>query len=63
LFGGIATGIAMGISAWMQGRAGAGASDSFADTNQGFTNNLIALGVIETVAIFVMVFFIIIFIL
>jgi len=46
----------MGASAWMQGRAGAGASHALADTGQGFTNYLAALGVIETVAIFVMAF-------
>lgn len=49
-------GIAMGTSAWMQGRAAAGACDAFAETGQGFTNYLMALGIIETVAIFVMAF-------
>lgn len=49
-------GIAMGVSAWMQGKAGAGAADALADTGQGFGNYLIAIGVIETVALFVMVF-------
>ncbi len=53
---GILGGIAMGVSAWMQGRAGAGASDALAETGQGFGNYLMALGVIETVALFVMVF-------
>jgi len=56
LIGGIVAGMAMGTSAWMQGRAGAGAADSFAETNEGFTNDLLVLGVIETVALFVMVF-------
>ncbi|GJQ50447.1 putative membrane protein [Candidatus Kuenenia stuttgartiensis] len=49
-------GFAMGLSAWMQGRAGAGASDALAETGQGFGNYLMALGVIETVALFVLVF-------
>ncbi len=49
-------GLAMGLSAWMQGKAGAGASDALAETGQGFGNYLMALGVIETVALFVMVF-------
>ncbi len=49
-------GIAMGISAWMQGKAAAGSCDAFAETGQGFTNYLMALGIIETVAIFVMAF-------
>jgi len=53
---GIFGGLAMGLSAWMQGRAGAGASDALAETGQGFGNYLMALGVIETVALFVMVF-------
>ena len=51
---GITGGIAMGMSAWMQGRAAAGACDAFAETGKGFTNFLIALGIIETVAIFVL---------
>ena len=53
---GIFGGLAMGLSAWMQGKAGAGASDALAETGQGFGNYLMALGVIETVALFVMVF-------
>ena len=56
LFAGILGGIAMGLSSWLQGRAGAGASDALAETGQGFGNYLMALGVIETVALFVMVF-------
>jgi V/A-type H+-transporting ATPase subunit K len=53
---GILGGIAIALSAAFQGRAAAGACDAFADTGQGFVNYLIALGVIETIAIFVMVF-------
>lgn len=53
---GVFAGIAMGMSAWMQGRAGAGGSHALAETGEGFTNYLAALGVIETVAIFTMVF-------
>ncbi len=56
LGGGILAGIGMGFSAWMQGRAGAAGSDALAETGEGFTNYLAALGIIETVAIFVMVF-------
>jgi V/A-type H+-transporting ATPase subunit K len=56
LLGGLAAGIAIGLSALMQGRAGAGASDALAETGKGFVNYLMALGVIETVALFVMVF-------
>ncbi|MFC1667432.1 V-type ATP synthase subunit K [Candidatus Omnitrophota bacterium] len=53
---GVLCGIAMGLSAWMQGRAGAAASDAMAETGKGFGNYLMVLGVIETVALFVMVF-------
>jgi len=53
---GILCGIAMGMSAWMQGKAGAAASDAMAQTGKGFGNYLMVLGVIETVALFVMVF-------
>ncbi len=53
---GLLGGLAMGASAWMQGKAAAGASDAFAETGKGFVNYLIALGIIETVALFVMVF-------
>ena len=56
LIGGLAAGLAIGMSALMQGRAGAGASDALAETGKGFVNYLMVLGVIETVALFVMVF-------
>ena len=50
------TGTAIGLSAVLQGRAAAAAADSQAETGQGFTNYLIALGIIETIAIFAMMF-------
>jgi V/A-type H+-transporting ATPase subunit K len=53
---GILGGIAMGFSAWYQGKAGASASDALAETGKGFGNYIIVLGLIETVALFVMVF-------
>jgi V/A-type H+-transporting ATPase subunit K len=53
---GLAAGLAMGVSAWMQGRAGASAADALAETGKGFGNYIMVLGVIETVALFVMVF-------
>jgi V/A-type H+-transporting ATPase subunit K len=49
-------GIAMGTSAWIQGRIGAAAADAMAETGKGFGNYLMALGIIETVALFAMVF-------
>ncbi len=53
---GIIGGIAMGISAWYQGKAGAAGSDALGETGQGFGNYLTTLGIIETVALFVMIF-------
>jgi V/A-type H+-transporting ATPase subunit K len=53
---GLLGGVAMGFSAWMQGKAAAGAADAFAETGKGFGNYIMVLGVIETVALFVMVF-------
>ena len=53
---GIFAGLGIGLSALFQGRADAAACDSQAETNQGFTNYLAALGIVETVAIFTMVF-------
>jgi V/A-type H+/Na+-transporting ATPase subunit K len=53
---GLGAGIALGMSAWMQGKAGASAADALAETGKGFGNYIMVLGVIETVALFVMVF-------
>jgi V/A-type H+-transporting ATPase subunit K len=53
---GLFAGLAIGMSAWTQGLAGASASDAFGETGKGFGNYLIVLGIIETVAIFTMVF-------
>ncbi len=53
---GILGGLAMGASAMMQGRAGAGGADALAETGKGFVNYFIVLGIIETVALFVMAF-------
>lgn len=53
---GLFSGLSIGMSAWTQGRAAAGACDAFAETGKGVGNNFIALGVIETVAIFTMAF-------
>ena len=57
---GLFGGLAIGLSAWMQGRIAAAASDAQAETGQGFTNYLMAIGIIESVAIFVMVFILIV---
>jgi len=49
-------GLAMGLSAWLQGKAGAMASDALTESQKGFGNYIMVLGIIETVALFVMVF-------
>ncbi len=54
---GLLGGFAMGVSAMMQGRAAAGAADALAETGKGFANYMIVLGIIETVALFVMALF------
>ncbi len=56
LMAGIVGGVAMGASAAYQGMAGAAAADAMGETGQGFGNYLMTLGVVETVALFVMVF-------
>ena len=53
---GVLGGIAMGFSAWFQGKCGAVASDALAETGKGFGNYIMVLGLVETVALFVMVF-------
>ena len=53
---GIFAGMGIGMSAIFQGRAGGCSADAQGETGQGFTNNLAALGIVETTAIFVMVF-------
>ena len=53
---GLFAGLAIGASAWLQGKAAAASADAQAETGQGFTNYLAVLGIVETVAIFVMVF-------
>lgn len=56
LIGGICGGMGMAASAWFQGKAGAAAADALAETGQGFGNYLMTIGIIETVALFVLVF-------
>ena len=53
---GLFGGLGMGASAMMQGKAAAAACDALAETGKGTTNYIIALGIIETVALFVMAF-------
>ena len=53
---GIFGGLAMGFSAMMQGKVAAGSADALADTGKGTANYFMAIGIVETVALFVMVF-------
>ncbi len=53
---GVFGGMAIGFSALLQGKAGACASDALAETGKGFGQYIMVLGLIETVALFVMVF-------
>ncbi|MDR2864666.1 MAG: V-type ATP synthase subunit K [Spirochaetaceae bacterium] len=53
---GIFAGGAMGASAFAQGNCAASASDAYSQTGQGFGNYMLVIGLCETVALFVMVF-------
>jgi len=53
---GVLAGAAIGYSAVVQGQCGAAASDAFGETGKGFAQDLIVVGLCETVAIFVMAF-------
>lgn len=57
LFGlGIASGLAMCMSAIVQGRAGAAGSDALGETGKGFSQYIMVVGLCETVALFALVF-------
>ena len=53
---GIFGGLAQMVSAIYQGKAAAGGCVAFAESNQGFANYLVTLGIIETCAIFALSF-------
>ena len=53
---GVVVGIAVGLPAYLEGLVGAAAADSQAETGQGLTKYLTALGIIETAAVFAMMF-------
>ena len=53
---GILGGLALMISAIFQGKSAAGGCVAYAETGQGFANSLMVLGVIETCAIFALIF-------
>ena len=53
---GIASGIAMALSAVYQGKAGAAGADALAETGKGFSQYITVVGLCETVALFALVF-------
>lgn len=53
---GLACGLSMCMSAIAQGKAGAAGSDALAETGKGFTNYIMVVGLCETIALFSMVF-------
>ncbi|MBT3378189.1 MAG: V-type ATP synthase subunit K [Lentisphaerae bacterium] len=52
---GLGAGLAMGMSAFLQGRAGARACDALGETGKGLGGYIMAIGVIESVALLVMI--------
>ncbi len=55
-FLGIIAGLAMCMSAVVQGKAGAAGSDALGDTGKGFSQYIMVVGLCETVALFSLVF-------
>jgi V/A-type H+-transporting ATPase subunit K len=53
---GAVAGVAIAASAIMQGKAAANAADALGETGKGFGNYMMVLGIVETVALFIMVF-------
>ena len=57
---GLFAGVGLMASAIFQGKAAAAGCDAFGETNKGFTNYLTICGIVETVALFALVFGIIV---
>ena len=56
MFIGIFAGLAIGLSALFQGKVAAAAADALGDTGKGTANYFIVVGIVETVALFTLVF-------
>lgn len=56
LFIGAFGGLVIGLSAFFQGKCAAAACDALGETGKGTSNYLIVIGIIETVALFTLVF-------
>lgn len=59
LTGGVMGGFVIGLAAYIQGKTAAVAADALSETNQGFANYMMILGIIESVALFVTIFLIV----
>lgn len=56
LFTGIFGGLAIGLSAFFQGKVAAASADALGATGKGTANYFIVIGIVETVALFTLVF-------
>ena len=56
MFVGIFAGLAIGLSALFQGKVAAAAADALGETGKGTANYFIVIGIVETVALFTLVF-------
>ena len=56
LLTGIVSGLVIGLSAAFQGKVAAAAGDSLAETGKGTANYFIVIGIVETVALFTLIF-------
>lgn len=56
LCAGVFGGMAIGLSALFQGKVAARSADSLAETGKGTANYFMVIGIVETVAVFVLVF-------
>ena len=56
MFVGIFAGLAIGLSAFFQGKVAAASADALGETGKGTANFFIVIGIIETVALFTLVF-------
>jgi V/A-type H+-transporting ATPase subunit K len=56
LFVGLLGGLAIGMSALYQGKVAASSADALGETGKGTANYFIVIGIVETVALFTLVF-------
>ncbi len=56
LFVGLFSGLVIGLSAYFQGKVAAASADALGETGKGTANYFIVVGIIETVALFTLVF-------